>query len=123
VDWKVQQHQQQIADEYDLRRYFSVMAFKISPEAVPKFSLLSAGIHGRLLNEENEQKISPPKPLSARSKASQLKPKRPSSANPRIRSSQQHPTRNQKNNADNIPQKSRPEAHEPSNLDLTSRSP
>jgi hypothetical protein len=94
-----------------------------------KFTLYTAGLHGKVINEtdkerekekekekerdrerekEKDRGISPPK-ISARSKNSNVpitsnppnkpKPKRPSSANPRLRSANQHrePGKPQKN--------------------------
>jgi hypothetical protein len=76
-----------------------------------KFTLFTAGLHNKIFIDSVEQQqhnISPPKQISARSKLSQApgtsagnkqKPKRPSSANPRVRSSHQHrePGKPQKN--------------------------
>jgi hypothetical protein len=82
-------------------------------QPVGKFSLFTAGLHNKILiDSEQQQNISPPKQLSARSKLptnplppqqqqnphtiiganvnKQQKPKRPSSANPRVRSAHQH---------------------------------
>jgi hypothetical protein len=82
-------------------------------QPVGKFSLFTAGLHNKILiDSEQQQNISPPKQLSARSKLptnplpsqqqqnphtiiganvnKQPKPKRPSSANPRVRSAHQH---------------------------------
>mmetsp|Transcript_15990 Transcript_15990/g.24106 ORF Transcript_15990/g.24106 Transcript_15990/m.24106 type:complete len:980 (+) Transcript_15990:164-3103(+) len=63
----------------------------ISGPSSNKFSLFSAGLHGKILSDPEGP--SSPKIHSARSKqstASKTKPKRPSSANPRIRSSHHH---------------------------------
>jgi hypothetical protein len=81
-----------------------------------KFTLFTAGLHNKILIDSIEQQhnMSPPKQISARSKLShpphpvtssssaggnKQKPKRPSSANPRVRSSHQHrePGKPQKN--------------------------
>lgn len=114
-----------------------------------KFSLFTAGLHNKILLEteqQHNQNLSPSKQISARSKLSthppnnpathqsgqsKQKPKRPSSANPRVRSSHQHrdpgkphknhPILNNPNHNQQPPPKNKEEFYEGRNFAVLNR--